>query len=206
MVSFCLMRSGHSVVRPILLFVLAVFLVLPAFPGTIFADEDAEKDTIVNEIVRYVKNKNIKLSEDGLRQMASTVYDESKLRDVDYRLALAVIRVESNFRQDAVSRRGARGLFQIKPALAKYIAKDVGVSYKSPKCLDDPENNIKLGVYHLSRLMDDFESTVTALHAYNVGHNKVKKKLFNYGESSSPFTKRVLKEYDRNVEVLPDPE
>jgi hypothetical protein len=175
------------------LFVLVVFLVLPAFPGPIFADEDAEKDSIVNEIVRYVKNKNIKLSEDGMRQMASTVYEESKLR-------------ESNFRQDAVSRRGARGLFQIKPVLAKYIAKDVGVSYKSPKCLDDPENNIKLGVYHLSRLMDDFQSTVTALHAYNVGHNKVKKKLFNYGESSTPFTKRVLKEYERNVEVLPDPE
>ena len=200
------MRSGVSVVRPILLFVLVVFLVLPAFPGTIFADEDAEKDAIVNEIVRFVKNKNIRLSEDGLRQMAGTVYEESKVHDVDYRLALAVIRVESNFRQDAVSPRGARGLFQIKPVLAKYIAKDVGISYKSPKCLNDPENNIKLGVYHLSQLMDDFQSTVTALHAYNVGQYKVKKKLFKYGESSSPFTKRVLKEYERNVEVLPDPE
>jgi len=50
------------------------------------------------------------------RDIASFVYVESKSHEVDYRLVLAVMKVESNFRLDAVSPKGARGLLQIKPS------------------------------------------------------------------------------------------
>ena len=129
--------------------------------------------------------------------------DEARQRDLDYRLALAVIKVESNFKQDVVSEKGAEGLFQIMPSLARYIAKDAGVKCNGTQCLREPDNNIKLGVYHLSKLVGDFESLPTALHAYNVGTDKAKARDPNADEPKTEFTKRVLREYKTNLSRLP---
>ena len=135
--------------------------------------------------------------------MVHSVYDESRLCDLDYRLALAVIKVESNFKQDVISNKGARGLFQIKPSLAKYIAKDAGVKWNGDQCLHEPEKNIKLGVYHLSKLVDDFKNLPTALHAYNAGESRLRARS-SKAEPRTPFTKKVMKEYEKNLSVLPD--
>jgi len=193
--------------RCMLALVIAAFVggLLPS--GRLFAEEDSAKETVIEQIVRFIKVKNIRLQEDTLKRMATTVYEESQLYELDYRLILAVMKVESNFRNEAVSNRGARGLMQIKPALAKYIAKDAGVSWRDNNCLSEPEKNIKLGVYHLSQLMDDFKDMAVALHAYNTGPAKVKGKLFQ--ENSEPknkFARRVLSEYRNNISVLPDAE
>jgi len=187
--------------------VIATFLGGLVLIGPVFAEEDSVKETVIGQIVRFIKAKNIRLQEDTLKRMATTVYEESQLYELDYRLILAVVKVESNFRNEAVSRRGARGLMQIKPALAKYIAKDAGVSWGGNNCLSEPEKNIKLGVYHLSQLMDDFKDMAVALHAYNTGPAKLKGKLFQ--ENSEPknkFARRVLSEYRNNISVLPDVE
>ena len=184
--------------------VLLTYSLLPAFAED---EEESPKEAVIQQIVRFIKTKNIKVHDETLKRMANTVYDESKLYELDYRLVLAVIRVESNFKHDAVSRKGAQGLMQIKPSLAKYIAKDVGISCNGRDCLNEPENNIKLGVYHLSRLMEDFKDTAIALHAYNTGPAKVKGKLFNKdNEPKNRFAKHVLSEYHKNIEVLPDTE
>jgi soluble lytic murein transglycosylase len=187
--------------------VIAAFVGGLVLVGHVFAEEDSAKETIIEQIVRFIKAKNIRLQEDTLKRMATTVYEESELYELDYRLILAVMKVESNFRNEVVSSRGARGLMQIKPALAKYIAKDAGVSWRDNNCLSEPEKNIKLGVYHLSQLMDDFKDMAVALHAYNTGPAKVKGKLFQ--ENSEPknkFARRVMSEYRSNISVLPDTE
>ncbi len=171
------------------------------------AEDEVAKESIVDQIVRFIRAKNVRVHEDTLKRMANTVYEEARLYEMDYRLVLAVIRVESNFRNEAVSTRGARGLMQIKPALAKYIAKDAGVSWRDNNCLSEPEKNIRLGVHHLSRLMDDFQDMAVALHAYNTGPAKLKKKpVQENGEPKNKFAKRVLSEYRSNIEVLPDTE
>ena len=181
--------------------ILLIYLVLPAC-----AEEEGEsaKEAVVRQIIQFVKGKNLRLHDETLTRMANTVYDESQLYDLDYRLVLAVIKIESNFRHDAVSNRGARGLMQVKPSLAKFIAKGAGISYSGSSCLNDPENNIRLGVYHLSRLMEDFKDMATALHAYNAGPANVRGKLFKDKEPKNKFAKHVLSEYHKNIEVLPD--
>ena len=188
-----------------------VALVVAAFvgglicAGPLFAEDDVAKESIIEQIVRFIRAKNVRIHEDTLTRMAHTVYKESRLHEMDYRLVLAVIRVESNFRNEAVSTHGARGLMQVKPSLAKYIAKDAGVSWQDNNCLSEPEKNIRLGVYHLSRLMDDFKDTAVALHAYNTGPAKLKRKpLQENGEPKNKFARRVLSEYRSNIEVLPD--
>lgn len=168
------------------------------------AKSEPEKNVVIEKIVNYLKGKNADMGEDRLKAVVHTVYDESQQCDLDYRLALAVIKVESNFRQDVVSNKGARGLFQIKPSLAKYIAKDAGVAYKDDQCLHEPDKNIKLGVYHLSKLVEDFKNLPTALHAYNAGTSRLRARSPSKGEPKTTFTKRVLKEYEKNLSVLPD--
>jgi soluble lytic murein transglycosylase len=175
-------------------------------PCSLNAQEVSGKETIIEQMVQYIKGKNVKIPHETLRRMANTVYAESRLHALDYRLVLAVIRVESNFKQEAVSSRGARGLMQVKPSLAKYIAKDAGVSVKETTSLSEPEQNVRLGVYYLSRLMDDFADLGRALHAYNTGPAKVKGKPIGDDEPKNRFAKRVLKEYQNTIEVLPEDE
>jgi soluble lytic murein transglycosylase len=177
---------------------------IAGFAINVCADQPNPKATIIEQVVQYLKGKNVKIADHKLRDMAVTVYEESQAYDLDYRLVLAVIKVESNFRNDAVSCKGARGLLQIKPSLAKYIAKDAGGRYDGVQSLHDADNNIKLGIYHLSSLIDDFKTVSAALHAYNVGETRAKKRLFGNNEPKTRFTSHVLKEYQKNIEVLPD--
>ncbi len=167
------------------------------------ADSSSERELVIDRIVSYLKDRDVSIGEDRMRRLANTVYEECQLQRLDYRLVLAVIHVESNFRHNAVSKKGARGLFQIKPSLAKYIAKDAGVDWKGVQSLHETDSNIKLGVYHLSCLIDDFQSVSKALYAYNVGTTKARGKLFGK-EPDTPFTKKVLKEYRRTISVLPE--
>jgi soluble lytic murein transglycosylase len=167
------------------------------------ANGESEGNAVVDRVVAYLKGKHVEMKEDSLKAVVHTVCDESRQRDLDYRLALAVIKVESNFKQDVVSEKGARGLFQIMPSLARYIAKDAGVTWSGSQCLHEPEKNIKLGVYHLSKLVGDFKSLPTALHAYNAGAGRVKAPAPGADEPKTVFTQRVLKEYKKNLSVLP---
>ena len=163
-----------------------------------------EGNIVVDRIVAYFMGKHVDMKKDKLRAVVRKVCSESRQRDLDYRLALAVIKVESNFKQDVVSRKGASGLFQIVPSLARHIAKDAGVKWNGARCLRKPDDNIKLGVYHLSKLVEDFESLPAALHAYHVGAVKAKACDPNGDEPKTAFTNRVLREYKRNCSRLPD--
>jgi soluble lytic murein transglycosylase-like protein len=84
---------------------------------------------------------------------------------VPAKLAHALVRVESNYQPDAVSAKGAMGLMQLMPALAKHYA------VEDPF---DPEQNLTAGLQHLRTLLDRFgDDTATALAAYNAGEPAV---------------------------------
>ena len=186
--------------------ILVISGILATFTLVAASDNEGKgKQEITQEVVRYLKHKKIRTSEDKLRVIADTVYEEARDYEIDYRLVLAVMKVESNFKHDAVSPKGARGLLQIKPSLAKHVSKDAGVTIKGAGCLNEPEKNIKIGVNHLSWLMDKFENVKSALHAYNVGPARVKRASSEEDGPNTHFTRKVLNEYRQMKTVLPDP-
>jgi soluble lytic murein transglycosylase len=177
-----------------------------SFSGVIITEDSADKTAIVSKTVQYLKGKKISTTDEKLKTIANSVYEESQKYTIDYRLILAVMKVESNYKNEAISRKGARGLLQIKPSLAKYIVKDTGMQAEKVISLHEPEMNIKIGVNYLSKLLDMFEDLASALHAYNAGPSKVKKTFSSNIGPSTHFTKQVMNEYQQIIEVLPDPE
>ena len=169
------------------------------------AGPDTRKEHIVQKIIQHMEDQNVSFEDEELRSSAEILYEESRRKRIDYRLILAVMKVESNFQHDAVSDRGARGLLQLKPSWAKFVAKDAGIQWHGAKTLDEPEKNIKIGIYHLSSLLDDFESLSLALHAYHVGPTRLKEILSEQHKPDKRFLNLVLKEYKRNTSSLPDP-
>ncbi|MFC5387507.1 lytic transglycosylase domain-containing protein [Aquamicrobium segne] len=81
-------------------------------------------------------------------------------------LAHAVIKVESNYRADALGRAGEVGLMQIKPATARMM----GYS-GSTKGLFHPETNIKYGMKYLAKAHSlSGGTTCGTILKYNAGH------------------------------------
>ena len=86
---------------------------------------------------------------------------------LDPALLRAVIKVESNFRLDAVSRRGAVGLMQLMPPTAARL---------QVANIHDPLQNIQGGAKHLRHLLNFYHGNLRlALAAYNAGVHRVKR-------------------------------
>lgn len=163
------------------------------------------KNDIVKQIAAFVGEENGRLGDDDLTTIAQIVYEESQKKHLDYRLVLAIMKVESNFRHDAISRKGARGLLQVKPSLAKHIARDAGIDWEDDTTLDEPAKNIRIGVHHFSRLLKDFENINLALHAYHVGPTRLREIVADRKTPEKRYLNLVLDEYDRNKSILPPP-
>ena len=94
--------------------------------------------------------------------------------EVDRNLVASVILAESKFRQDATSVHGARGLMQIMPETASWIATQIEDDSFSVEKLYNVNMNIKYGTWYLSELQTEFEGNeVLALAAYNAGRGNV---------------------------------
>ncbi len=93
------------------------------------------------------------------------VHRISREHGVDPRLADAVVRVESAYDPNAVSRRGALGLMQLMPATARRL--DVDDPF-------DPEDNVRGGVREVARLLERYAGDLPlVLAAYNAGEGAV---------------------------------
>jgi soluble lytic murein transglycosylase len=102
--------------------------------------------------------------------IAQTIFEESRRRALDPLLTLAVMRVESSMKYDAVSNVGAAGLMQIMPATGHHLAKRMNLRWISQHRLFDPKINIKMGTFYIRALINQFRGNMNhAIAAYNWG-------------------------------------
>lgn len=135
--------------------------------------------------------------------------------DLEPSFVAGVISTESKFKEEAVSRAGARGLMQIIPATGEEIAEALGVTFHVED-LFEPETSIRFGCYYLRQQLDRFgQNKAVALAAYNAGPNKAAQWLSEYGldsrgriayipyEETKNYVNRVLQAQENYENLYP---
>ncbi|MEK6410632.1 MAG: transglycosylase SLT domain-containing protein [Acidobacteriota bacterium] len=99
----------------------------------------------------------------------STIKQEAKRYGIDPFIAAGLIRQESVFNPNAISRVGARGLMQVMPATGQLISKRQGNGTIAAADLYNPALNIKLGMNYLAQMLGQFGRIEYAAAGYNAG-------------------------------------
>jgi len=109
---------------------------------------------------------------------------------VDRALVYAFMRQESAFKTKAKSRDGARGLMQLMPRTASFIARDRSLRGRNRRALFTPELNLDLGQRYLKHLMETEgveENLVMLAAAYNGGPGNLRKWLRRMKRTDDPL-------------------
>lgn len=108
------------------------------------------------------------------RQVGVAIAEEARQAGYDPLLPLAIIDVESDFSEDAISNKGARGLMQIKPSTLYFLAQREGLRLSREEVARDPALCVRLGIRYLRWLNDRFGDLDLALMAYNAGPARIR--------------------------------
>ena len=110
--------------------------------------------------------------------------------DVDYETVLAVMELESNFQEKAISKTNDYGLMQINKANHKQLSEKLGISD-----FLDAKQNILAGVHILAGLIEKYEDLNKVLMAYNRGENGARK-LWEKGITSNQYSRAIIVKAD----------
>jgi len=122
------------------------------------------------------------------QEIDAAIDQAAERHHVDPNLVRSVIKVESNFNPNAVSRKGAMGLMQLMPATARSL------NVSNPF---DPQQNVDAGVRHLKKLLESYGGDVRlSLAAYNAGAGAVARSagVPRFGETRN-YVRRITELY-----------
>jgi soluble lytic murein transglycosylase-like protein len=129
-------------------------------------------------------------------EIDSSIVMAAARHNVDPNLVRAVVKVESNFNSNAVSRKGAMGLMQLMPQTARSL------NVKNPF---DPDQNVDAGVRHLKHLLENYGGDVNlTLAAYNAGAGAVARSsgVPHFAETQN-YVRRITNLYYGGFDLTP---
>lgn len=108
------------------------------------------------------------------RKYKNIVEQACSIYKADPNLIYAIIKQESKFNKDAVSKSGAKGLMQIMDATAQDMVKEIYSIDSNNYNIYDPYTNIFIGTKYISYLINYFDGNYyLAIVAYNAGMGKI---------------------------------
>lgn len=185
----------------IIFFVAIILLLVNAVPSyaDIYKYEDEEGVLHLTNVPSNTKAKYVMILKEkrvffpkgiDVRQYDKIITKAAGKFNLDVALIKAVIKAESNFNHQAVSRAGAKGLMQLMPKTASAL---------NVEDVFHPDDNIEGGARYLRYLLNLYNGNLTlALAAYNAGEGAVAK--YNYGippyRETQNYVRRVLALYE----------
>lgn len=151
----------------------------------------------IDFVTRYLAVKLPDTKPAIVRSVAERVVKLSRRYGFPPEFILSLMEVESNFRQNAVSPRGAVGLLQIKESTAQTLASRLNLVWEGRDSLRDPEKNLELALLYLSDLRDRFKEPRFYITAYNHGPTRLSQLMRDGEDVPQAYYHRVMKNYQR---------
>ena len=124
-------------------------------------------------------------------QLAGSIHDIALDEGLEPELAFRLVRLESDFKERAVSSVGAVGLTQLMPATARYFEKGI-----TRERLYDRETNLRIGFRYLRGLIREYDGDLElALLVYNRGPTAVERSRRQGIDPSNGYERRLLRGY-----------
>ena len=162
------------------------------------------KNTIIEDRILSVVNKYpTRISKNDAKTLAENLIEYGNKLNVDPFLLLALIRIESAFDKNAISKVNALGMMQVLPKTGRSVANQIGLNWYGDHYLHNPEFNVRIGSEYLKQLLLLYENDLhLALTAYNRGPHNVDAILLRDGYLKPEFlgyATKVVDIYERYI-------
>lgn len=155
---------------------------------------DNKKPSLGYHVIKVLKKRSNGFSRSELIKAAGAIIRYSKENDHDPFLLMAVIDTESNFRRSVVSNKGAVGLMQIRPFVARGLARELDIHPDiAANSLEDMDTNLRIGSYYLAKMIRRFGDLSLALEAYNLGPTRLSMFIQDGVKLRKNYSKKVLR-------------
>ena len=142
------------------------------------AAELAQKQEIFDRAINTA-DRTLAQHDYSLRYLApfrEHVEPQARALQLDQGWVYGLMRQESRFITNAKSAVGAKGLMQLMPKTAQWVAKKIGLKNYQPGRVNDMDVNVSLGTNYLKMVLDDLDNhPVLASAAYNAGPGRARK-------------------------------
>ncbi|MDR2238996.1 MAG: lytic transglycosylase domain-containing protein [Zoogloeaceae bacterium] len=142
------------------------------------AAEFARQQEIFDRAINTA-DRTLALHDYSLRYLApfrEHVEPKARALQLDQGWVYGLMRQESRFVTNAKSVAGAKGLMQLMPKTARWVAKKIGLKDYHPGQTVDTDTNVTIGTHYLKMVLDELDShPVLASTAYNAGPGRARR-------------------------------
>lgn len=164
-------------------------------------DKELKELREFKKLLDAIKNLSMNtLNKEEQEKLSKVIYRESEKYKYNWRMILAVIMTESNFRSRLRSSDPSYGLMQIKYRTAKEAGKRIGVKLKNKYELYNIEKNVLIGAFYLFEQILKFDNVKKGIVAYNLGPSLTKK--INDKKDGKNITTAYLRKVMSNYNFL----
>ena len=142
------------------------------------------------QLARYEQMFRLAARYDVPARLAEKIYDAAARERIEPELAFRVVKIESNFKETAVSPVGAIGLTQLMLNTARDYDKTV-----TREQLFEPDRNLRIGFRYLRGLVEEYKDVRIALLVYNRGPAAVAKSRERGANPSNGYDRIVTRGY-----------